>query len=85
MKDIGETAVEYGVLRDARQAESEKVFKTIGVPGENEDRHISELYQRMTALDGKETYITIKALLKTNKETFARTLHYLNEKEGEKH
>lgn len=80
--DIGETVVDYALLKELDEAEEAGVFKGIGVPGENENRHVSELSYRMKALDDKETYIAVKALVTTHWEAFKRTLEYLERREG---
>ena len=80
---IGETAVDYALKKDLIRAYNAGVFPDLGVPGENEDRHVSELEYRISAFDEKETYIAVKTLIKHHKKTFIKTLEYMN-KEGEK-
>lgn len=81
MTDIGESFVNYALVKDTRSAHRAGVFEDMGDDSEDEDRHISELERRMSALDEKETYITVKTLINTHKQTFIKTLEYL-QKEG---
>lgn len=81
MKNIGETFINYFLLKDMDNAEEDGIIPN-GFHTEEEERHISELDRRMSALDARETYVTIKALIKSNRKTFVRTLEYINEKEG---
>ena len=81
MNNIGETLIDYTLCEDLVDAEKAGVFTDLSVPGENEDRHVSELGRRMIALDEKETYLTIKTLIENHWETFVKTIHYLK-KEG---
>ena len=82
--DIGETLIDYALCEDLEDAESAGVFIDTAVPGENEDRHVSELGRRMKALDEKETYITVRALVMNHWDTFSKSIQYLKNKEGEK-
>ena len=82
MKNIGETFINYFLLKDMDNAEEDGIIPN-GFHTEEEERHISELDRRMSALDARETYVTIKALIKSNRKTFVRTLEYINEKEGD--
>lgn len=85
MTDIGETLIDYRLKEDLEDAERAGVFVDMSVPGENEDRHVSELGRRMKALDEKETYITVRALVMNHWETFSKSIQYLKNKEGEKY
>ena len=80
MSDVGETKIDYGLKKDLEDAERAGVFVDMGVPGENEDRHVSELGRRMNALDEKETYITVRALVMNHWETFSKSIQYLKRK-----
>ena len=79
--EVGETFVDYALCKNVKQANKAGVFEDIGIDGEEEERHISELSRRMTALDEKETYVVIKTLVETHTRTVAKTLVYM---EGEK-
>ena len=84
---IGETFVNYALVKDYKRAHKAGVFHDQGDETENEERHMSELERRMAALDEKETYVTVKTLVEQHRETVIKTLEYLNkikEKEGEK-
>lgn len=82
---IGETFVDYALVKDVTRAYQARVFDEMGDLSENEERHISELSRRMAALDEKETYIAIKTLVENHLDTVKRTLNYLKvKKEGEK-
>ena len=78
--DIGETLIDYALCKDLDEAEEAGVFVDMSVPGENEDRHVSELGRRMKALDEKETYITVRALVMNHWETFSKSIQYLERK-----
>ena len=78
--DIGETVIDYALLDELKEAEKAGIFKGIGVPGGNENRHVSELSYRMKALDEKETYITVRALVMSHWETFSKSIQYLERK-----
>lgn len=80
--DIGETAIDYQLKETIKEAYKAKVFSDIGVQDENEDRHCSELSNRMKALDDKETFIVTKVLATNHWEVFKRTLEYLERREG---
>lgn len=80
MSDVGDTVIDYALLKELDEAEEAGVFKGIGVPGENENRHVSELSYRMKALDEKETYIAIKAIVTTHWEAFSKSIQYLERK-----
>lgn len=80
---IGDTFVDYELCRYLEKAHKAGVFENMGIQGENEDRHVSELDRRMRALDEKEVFITVKAIVENNWETFAKTIIFLK-KEGEK-
>lgn len=77
----GETFVNYSLLEDIEQARKAGVFTDSDVKDENEERHVSELERRMSALDEKETYIVVKTLIKNHWDTFSKSIHYI--KEGE--
>jgi len=80
MINVGETLVDYALCEDLKDAEKAGVFVDMSVPGENEDRHVSELGRRMKALDEKETYITVRALVTNHWDTFSKSIQYLNRK-----
>ena len=82
MKNIGETFINYFLLKDMDNAEEDGIIPN-GFHTEEEERHISELDRRMSALDPRETYVTVNALIKSNRKTFVRTLEYLNKKDKE--
>ena len=77
-----EAFVNYALVDNIWDAYKAGVITEIGDVSDEEDRHVSELERRMTALDEKETYVTLKTLKENHWETFVRTIKYL--KEGEK-
>lgn len=79
---IGETFVNYGLLKDIEGAVKAGVIKK-GIDNEDESRHVSELERRLSALDDKETYIAIKTLIKHHKKTVLKTLEYMEGKSNE--
>lgn len=80
---VGDDFVNYTLLRDIDKAYKAGVFPDKGIDNEDEDRYLSELERRMTALDDKSVYVAIKAFVKHHRKTVVRTLEYM-EKEGEK-
>ena len=80
MNNVGETLIDYTLCEDLVGAEKAGVFVDMSVPGENEDRHVSELGRRMKALDEKETYITVRALVMNHWDTFSKSIQYLERK-----
>ena len=80
---VGETFINYALLKDLKKAHKAGVFDEIGDVSEKEDRYVSELERRMTALDSKSVYIALKAFIKNHRDTVIKTLEYL-EKEKEK-
>ena len=78
--NVGETLIDYALKKDLAEAEQDGIFTNCGVPGENEDRHCSELARRMDALDAKEIYITIKTLATNHWDMFSKTIMYLERK-----
>ena len=78
--NVGETLIDYALCKDLDEAEEAGVFVDMSVPGENEDRHVSELGRRMKALDEKETYIAVRALVMNHWETFSKSIQYLERK-----
>lgn len=80
---LGDTFVNYALIKDINRAYQARVFTNMGDLSENEERHVSELERRMAALDDKETYIAIRTLVKHHRKTVVKSLEYM-EKEGEK-
>ena len=81
--EIGETLINYDLLKVLDKAEKAGVYKDIAVKGENENRYVSELDARMTALDAKSVFIALNTFIKYHRKTVIKTLEYL-EKEGER-
>lgn len=78
--EIGETFVNYALCRNIKDAAKAGVFE-LGIDSEEEDRFVSELERRLKAFDEKETYIAVKTLVNTHRNTFIKTLEYM---EGER-
>lgn len=79
----GDSFVNYALLRFIKKGFAARVFDEFGDDSEDEDRHVSELDRRMRALDQKEVFVTVKAIVESNWETFAKTIIFLKQ-EGEK-
>jgi len=75
--EIGETFISYVLLTIVRKAFSARVFDDYGDDSEEEDRHLSELERRMAALDEKETFVVVKTLFENHRETFEKTVLFL--------
>ena len=74
--------IDYGLLKDIEAAYRAKVFPDMGVEDEDEERYVSELDRRMTALDEKSVYVTVRAFVKGHRETLIRAIEHI-QKEGE--
>lgn len=81
--EIGENFVNYKLGEEIDKAYDAGVFPDKGIENEDEDRHVSELERRMTALDEKEVFITVKTFVEHHFNTLTKTLKYLKNKEGE--
>lgn len=79
----GDAFVNYALCRDLVEAHAAGVFPEMGIEGEDEDRHVSELERRMKALDEKEVYIAVKTFIENHMRTVVRSLEYMQKKEGE--
>lgn len=75
--DVGETLIDYTLKDNLKDAWNAGVFDDNGCPGENEDRHCSELSRRVSVFDEKETYIAIRALVMNHWETFSKSIQFL--------
>lgn len=80
MSDVGETLIDYALKKDLEEAEKDGMFEDCGIPGENEDRHCSELARRLNAFDSKEIYIAVKTLATNHWEMFSKSILYLERK-----
>lgn len=76
--EVGETLIDYSLLKVLDRAEEYGVFKDIAVKGETENRYVSELAARMSALDPKSVFIAMVMFVGNHKETVVKTLDYLN-------
>ena len=74
--------INYKTQRKIERIVDAGVIGEIGDDSELEIRHITELEDRMKALDDKEVFVVINTLVKYHREIFVKTLEYL-EKEGE--
>ena len=81
--EVGETFVNYKLGEEIDRAYEAGVFPDKGIENEDEDRHVSELERRMTALDEKEVFITVKTFVEHHFATLSKTLKYMRNKEGE--
>lgn len=72
--------VNYLLAKDVQKALEAGVIK--GTYSRFNEPSISELEQRIKALDEIDTYVVIKAIVKYHRETLVNTLEYM-EKEGE--
>ncbi len=80
MNNVGETLIDYRLKEDLEEAEEAGLFKDCGIPGENEDRHCSELARRINVFDPKEIYIAVKTLSTNHWEEFSKSILYLERK-----
>jgi len=78
----GDTFVNYALCRDLVKAHDAGVFPDMGIDGEDEERHVSELERRLKAFDDKEVYIAVKTFANHHRKTVVKTLEYM-QKEGE--
>lgn len=75
--------IDFDLVKDINKAHEAGVFEEMGDESENEERHVSELKRRMAALDEKETFVTLQALIKHHRKTVIKTFEFM-EKEGGK-
>ena len=80
---IGDTFINYALLKDLEAAYRAGVFPDMGIEDEDEERYVSELERRMIACDEKSVYIAIKSFVAEHRQTVIKTLEYLQHKEGE--
>ena len=74
--------INYLLLGEIKQAIEAKVIS--GMYCNFNEPSISELEQRIKALDDIDVYVVIKTLVKYRRELFVNILEYMNEQEGEK-
>ena len=79
--DIGEPFVNFDLMDEIRQAESEGVIHLdVSLDNEYEEPHLSELERRMKPLDEVETYVVTKTLVKYHWQTFTKVLKAIKER-----
>ncbi len=76
--------INYKTQRKIERVVDAGVIGEIGDESELEIRHITELEDRMKALDDKEVFVVINTLVKCHREMFVKTLEYLEREEGER-
>ena len=78
--------INFGLIKNVRQAVLDKIFKQEVFDTEEEERHLSELERRMKALDEVEVYVVTRTFVNHHTDIFVKTLEYISrekEKEGE--
>jgi len=78
----GESFINYGLLKEIEAAYRSGVFPDMGVEDEDEERYVSELDRRMSALDDKSVYVAVRAFANEHRKTLIKALEHI--REGEK-
>lgn len=78
----GENHVNHNLCRHVERVIDAGVIKEMCDDSELERRHITELEERMKALDDKEVYVVVKTLVDYRREAFVRTLEHLEKERG---
>ena len=76
--------INYDLMDKIERVIDSGVIQEVASDPEFDKRHLSELQRIIAAMDEKEIYTVIHALVKHHRELFIRTLEDM-EKEGEKH
>ena len=80
-----ESFIDFALCKDIVNAHKAGVFEDMGVPGDDEDRYVSELKRRMKAFDEKSVYVAIKTFVKYHRQTVINALEYIEKEGGSAH
>lgn len=73
--------INYDLMNDIERVVDAGVIQEVTSDPSFDERHLSELSRIVTAMDEKEIYTVIKAIVKSHRETLVKTLEDI-EKEG---
>ena len=79
--------INYSLMDDIEQIVDAGVLQEVNNDPTYGDRHLSQLYKMVEAMDDAEIYTIIKAAVDNHKETLQKSLEYINTMimEGEEH
>lgn len=76
--------INYDLMNDIERVIDAGVLNDFVDDKTNDERHLSELYRIVSAMDDKEVYTVIKSIVAHHRLVLVTTLEKLNEEEGEK-
>ena len=74
--------INYDLMNDIERVVDAGVIQEVTSDPSFDERHLSELSRIVTAMDEKEIYTVIKAIVKSHRETLVKTLEDI-QKEGD--
>ena len=77
------TGIDYTLLREIKQAIDAGAISAFY--SDFNEPSVSELEERMKALDEIDVYTVVRTLVKYRRKLFVDILEYMNKQEGEKH
>lgn len=79
--------INYSLMDDIEQIVDAGVLQEVNDDPTYGDRHLSQLYKMVKAMDDAEIYTIIKSAVDNHKETLQKSLEYINTMimEGEEH
>lgn len=75
--------INYDLMNDIERVVDAGVIQEVTSDPSFDERHLSELSRIVMAMDEKEIYTVIKAIVKSHRETLVKTLEDI-QKEGDK-
>ena len=76
--------INYDLIDDIERIVDAGVIQEIATDPGYDERHLSELYRIITAMDDKEIYTVIRSIAENHRETLINTLEHMNnQQEGE--
>lgn len=79
--------INYSLMDDIEQIVDAGVLQEVNNDPTYGDRHLSQLYKMVEAMDDAEIYTIIRSAVDNHKETLQKSLEYINTMimEGEEH
>lgn len=79
--------INYSLMDDIEQIVDAGVLQEVNNDPTYGDRHLSQLYKMVEAMDDAEIYTVIRSAVDNHKETLQKSLEYINTMimEGEEH
>lgn len=72
--------INYGLMNDIERIVDAGVLNETSADPSFDERHLSELYRMVSAMDEIEIYVVIRSAVENHRETVVNTLEYM---EGE--